>query len=90
MTYAVVSDVPASWELYQPLGDAVADPVPPGLLLHVAGPTEEGFRVIDVWASREDWEQFRGRRDAVIAESALAPATLRELHGVATIHGVRA
>jgi hypothetical protein len=90
MTYAVVCDVPASWELYQPLGDAVADPVPEGLLLHVAGPTDEGFRVIDVWATREDWERFRVRRDAVIAESALAPATFRELNGVATIHGDRA
>jgi hypothetical protein len=90
MTYAVVSDVPASWELYQPLGDAVTDPIPPGLLLHVAGPTDEGFRVIDVWATREDWERFRVQRDAVIADSALAPATLRELNGVATIHGERA
>lgn len=89
MAYAVVCDVPASWELYQPLRDAVADPLLHGLLLHVAGPTDEGFRVIDVWATREDWERFRGRRDAVIAAYALAPATLRELNGVATIHGDR-
>lgn len=90
MTYAVVSDVPASWELYQPLGDAVADPVPPGLLLHVAGPTDEGFRVIDVWETREDWERFRADRDDVVGVSTLAPATLRELDGIATVRGEQA
>lgn len=88
MTYAVVHDVPASWEHYQPLGAALANPVPNGLLLHVAGPTDEGFRVIDIWASREDWEQFRTRRDDDVA--ALAPTTLRELNGIATILGERA
>lgn len=88
MTYAVVHDVPASWEHYEPLGAALANPVPNGLLLHVAGPTDEGFRVIDIWASREDWEQFRTRRDDDVA--ALAPTTLRELNGIATIRGDRA
>jgi hypothetical protein len=85
MTFAVVHDVPASWEHYEPLGASLVDPVPSGLLFHVAGPTEEGFRVIDIWASREDWERFRARRDEDVV--ALAPATLRELNGVATIRG---
>ena len=88
MTYAVVHDVPASWENYEPLGAALADPVPSGLLLHVAGPTDDGFRIIDVWASRTDWEAFRARREEDVA--LLAPTTLRELQGVATIRGERA
>ena len=87
MTYAVIHDVPASWEHYEPLGAALANPVPSGLLFHVAGPTDEGFRVIDIWASREDWERFRARRDNDVAT--LAPTTLRELNGVSTIRGDR-
>jgi hypothetical protein len=88
MTYAVVHDVPASWEHYEPLGAALANPVPGGLLLHVAGPTDEGFRVIDIWASREDWERFRARRPDDVA--ALAPTVCRELNVLATIRGDRA
>ena len=87
MSYAVVCDVPASWELYQPLGDARANPVPDGLLLHVAGPTDEGFRLIDVWATREDWERFRARYDADLPT--LTPPILRELNGLTTIRGQR-
>jgi hypothetical protein len=88
MTYAVVHDVPASWEHYEPLGAELASAVPSGLLLHVAGPTDEGFRIIDIWASREDWERFRARRHDDVA--ALAPTLLRELNGIATIHGAPA
>ena len=88
MTYAVVHDVPASWEHYEPLGAALANSVPSGLLLHVAGPTDEGFRIIDIWASREDWERFRTRRHDDVA--ALAPTMLREFDAIATIRGDRA
>ena len=49
------------------------NPVPSGLLLHVAGPTDEGYRVIDVWATREDWERFRLDRDEIVAAATLAP-----------------
>jgi hypothetical protein len=89
MSYAVVCDIPASWETYEPLGKAVVNPVPSGLLLHVAGPTDEGYRVIDVWETREDWERFRARREEIVAAASLAPATHRELDGVATIRGDR-
>ena len=87
MTYAVVCDVPASWETYEPLAKALANPVPSGLLLHVAGPTDEGYRVIDVWATREDWERFRALQNEIVGAAILAPVTLRELNGVATIRG---
>lgn len=60
MTYAVVQDVPASWEQYEELGDALRERVPEGLIFHVAGPTDEGYRTIEVWETREAWERFRG------------------------------
>lgn len=31
---------------------------PEGQLSHIAGPTPDGFRVIDVWDSREAFERF--------------------------------
>jgi|RhiMethySRZTD1v2_1073278.scaffolds.fasta_scaffold3029640_1 hypothetical protein len=87
MTYAVVCDIPATWETYEPLGRALVNPVPTGLLLHVAGPTDEGYRVIDVWATREDWERFRAVRDEIVGAATLGPVALRELNGVATVRG---
>ena len=44
----------------------------PGLIAHVAGPVEGGFRIVDVWATQEDAERF--------AEQHLAPA-VRRAHG---------
>ncbi|MGL6280733.1 MAG: hypothetical protein ACRC50_14405 [Gaiella sp.] len=85
MAYATVRDIPASWDRYTAVSDTLADPVPPGLLLHVAGPTDEGFRVIEIWESREDFERFQTTRPVEV--ETLAPATLRELDGVSTIHG---
>jgi len=88
MTYAVVSDIPASWERYEPLGRAFHDPVPKGLVLHLAGPTEEGFRVIDVWETREAWERFEAvllERGVTVARGGLAAPTLRELGVLAVV-----
>jgi hypothetical protein len=84
MTYAIVSDVPASWEAYEPLRLARTNPIPSGLLIHVAGPTDEGFRLIDVWATRADWERF-APLDGASAGHTPAPAIVRELHAAATI-----
>lgn len=62
LTYAVVQDVPASWETYGRIADALGDEVPEGLLVHVAGRTDEGFRMIDVWESKDAWGRFRDGR----------------------------
>lgn len=60
--YAVVHDVPASWSTYLEGFGSLGDRPPDGLLVHVAGPTEEGFRVIDVWESQTAWERTRDDR----------------------------
>jgi hypothetical protein len=57
MTYAVIHDVPASWERYEVLGRIVSRSVP-GLLLHVAGPTDEGVRIVELWVSEAAWRAF--------------------------------
>jgi hypothetical protein len=60
VAYAVVEDVPASWADYEELA-GIGDAVPDGLILHVAGPTDEGFRTIEIWESREAWSRFHRR-----------------------------
>lgn len=45
-----------------------ADP-PEGLIIHTAGPIEEGWGVIDFWESRDHFERFReGRLGPAIGE----------------------
>jgi hypothetical protein len=71
MSYALVHDVAASWHDYQRLDAATVEPVPPGLILHVAGPTDEGFRIIEIWQSQAAWERFDAQRLApAVAELA--------------------
>lgn len=41
---------------------ALGEPAPDGLILHVAGPTEEGFRTIDLWECEHAWGTFRSSR----------------------------
>jgi hypothetical protein len=62
MTYAYVQDVAEEWANYERLAAALGDDVPAGLIVHVAGPTDSGFRIIDVWESQEAWERFRNER----------------------------
>ena len=87
MTYAVIRDIPASWERYAPFARALADPLPSGLVLHVAGPTDEGFRLVEIWETRDDWERFRAREEELVESSTRTRTTLRELEGIATIRG---
>jgi len=54
---AIVTDVAATWDDYVPrhlVGGTV-----PGLILHVAGPTDDGVRMITVWATAEAWHRYR-------------------------------
>jgi heme-degrading monooxygenase HmoA len=48
------------------------DQLPDGCKLHIAGPVEQGWRVITVWESREAFDRFR--------EEKLIPA-IREITG---------
>jgi hypothetical protein len=59
MRYAFVQDTAASWEHYQLVAEPLIESAPEGLVLHVAGPTDEGFRIIAVWESREAWQRFQ-------------------------------
>jgi hypothetical protein len=74
MSYVVIEDVAASWEHYRRFAQALAGPIPAGLIVHAAGPTEEGFRIVGVWESEEAWESFLADR---LGEGMGADATVR-------------
>ena len=58
MSYALVEDVAASWESYERFAAGIGRSQPDGLILHAAGRTDEGFRIIEVWESEEAWRRF--------------------------------
>ena len=88
MSYAFVQDIPVTWDTYLATAATLGWPPPEGLVLHVAGPTEEGFRMIGIWDSRESWHRFRDDRLRAIFESIAAGSrtqpTYREL-GIAHV-----
>ena len=94
MSYAFVQDVAASWEHYERVATALVDPAPAGLILHVAGHTDEGFRTIDVWESEEDWERFRAEQLAPAIAALGGPSrpepAFRELRPTHVVLGDRA
>ena len=96
MPYVFVQDVAATWEQYERVTAPTVDPAPAGLILHVAGPTGEGFRVIDIWEDREAWERFNAERIAPAVAALGGPArpepTFRDFeaaHVVGAITSIR-
>lgn len=88
MSYAFVEDIAASWEHYGRFAAALEGPIPDGLLLHAAGPTDEGFRIIGVWESEEAWQRFRDDRLDPDAEAvAQVPPTFRALRPMHIVQG---
>jgi hypothetical protein len=69
MRYAFVQDVPATWDTYRGVAETLDAESPEGLVIHVAGPTDEGFRMIGIWDSRDAWDLFREDRLRSILES---------------------
>jgi hypothetical protein len=82
--YAFVQDVASTWEQYERVAAPTVEPPPDGLILHIAGPTDEGFRIIDVWESKQAWERFRAERLAPALAALGGPAspepTFRDLN----------
>ncbi len=61
MAIAMIFDVPGlSQEQYDQVRREVSpdNKRPAGMLYHVGGPTEDGWRVIEVWESQEAVDRF--------------------------------
>jgi hypothetical protein len=82
MSYVVVEDVAASWEQYARFAAALAGPAPAGLIVHAAGPTDEGFRIVGVWESEQAWRRFAEQVGSAAPAPAQVVRALRPEHMV--------
>lgn len=84
MAYVYVQDVASSWAEYERATAALVDPAPTGLIVHIAGPTDEGVRIIDVWDDEHAAQLFLVHRLSPLIAALALPATphstFRELH----------
>jgi hypothetical protein len=81
--FAVVCDIATSWDGYVETVAVAA----PGLILHAAGPTDDGVRTIDVWESELARDRHRHSGTQRRSEAALVQApVLRELHVRHLVH----
>jgi hypothetical protein len=63
MPYGVVQDMPGVTEHeYRLVEQHLGPDRPEGLLAHVSGPSEEGWRVINVWADEQSFRRFQSER----------------------------
>jgi hypothetical protein len=88
MSYAFVQDVAASWQQYERFSAAISLR-PEGLVLHVAGATDEGFRIIGIWESESAWDRFQAEqlRDHASVGPTNPPATFRALQPMHIVFG---
>src|SRR3954470_3085119 len=77
--FAVVHDIAASWEDYMAGRPALDAGGVPGLILHAAGPTDEGVRTIDVWESQDAWMRRRAGWLGSVLDELPRPPAVREL-----------
>lgn len=87
MPIGVLIEIPGcSAEQYDQVVNAIglAPPrpiLPRGLRSHVGGPTPEGWRVFDVWETREDYEQFaREHVGPALAAAGVPPFRPQVMH----------
>lgn len=84
MAYACVQDIASSWTSYENVSSELLEPPPAGLIAHVAGPTDEGVRIIEIWDTEESWEWFRTERLALaiakLENTARPEPSFRALH----------
>lgn len=59
MTYAFVQVLPGyTAAQYDAVAEQLEDEQFPGLLVHLAGPCPDGWRIIQVWASADDHAEY--------------------------------
>lgn len=63
MPYVSIMEWPADWETHLKIDDAINRALggasPAGHVLHLAGPSDVGVRVVDVWETREHAVRFK-------------------------------
>jgi hypothetical protein len=86
VAYAFIHDVASSWTEYEQAAAALVNPRPRGLLAHVAGPTDEGVRIIEIWDDEDTAARFRRERltpvIALLTNASSQRSAMRDLHAV--------
>lgn len=63
MTFGVVQDMPGvSEDEYRRVEKHLGPDRPPGLIAHVSGPSDDGWRIVNVWESAQDYRRFVSER----------------------------
>lgn len=63
MPYGVLQEMPGVSEAeYRLVEQHLGPDRPPGLLAHVAGPTDSGWRIINVWEDEASFRRFQSER----------------------------
>ncbi len=92
MTFASIDDIAVSWDVYERFLARLSASPPRGSVLQLAGPTEEGVRVIGVWQTEQDFESFRLDRLAPALEAVEGPVApvwaTRRLHVIRVAIGM--
>ena len=64
MAWGAVFDVPdTDTDFYDRGGQMVEEithGIPEGCIVHIMSPTDDGYRVTEVWESEQHWQRFRG------------------------------
>jgi hypothetical protein len=94
MAIALVMEFPGgTQEQYEKVMDILGfkgpETWPRGSILHVAGPTAGGWKVVDVWESRKDFDRFVAEKLAGATQEAGLPRPVPEEFPVHYIMQVR-
>jgi hypothetical protein len=84
MAVCLVIDIPGGqleqYEAVMRKLEQSGGPLGEGQTFHCAGATQDGFTVVDVWNSREDFDRFvQGRLGQAIQEVGTAQPQVREI-----------
>jgi hypothetical protein len=60
--WAFVSELPISREQYDKLHAELGSENPEGLIVHAAGESGSGIRIMDIWESKQQFELFQTER----------------------------
>ncbi len=80
MAIAVLFEASGTWQQYEEAMTKLEEAgwgSPKGRLLHIAGPTEEGFTIVDVWESPEALEEFGDVLMPIVQEVGYPPPESR-------------
>src|SRR5687767_4955014 len=94
MSIGVLLDIPGGTkEAYEEVnqrafGDSKGptDPIP-GLIIHTAGATTTGWRIFDVWESKEDFERFMNETIMPATEGLDMPQIPPDVYELTTVVG---